>query len=342
MSSNGRTGASHAERIARATGLIRALSGVVEATVESDTSSIRSIAVLAEPDQGVWEVTRNIQSALLASLGLSVPTAAVHVKLGQQGDARASDPVPPPGVASPPPTKGTGVHDDGAAAAVQEGAATGRPGGEPEGELAPLPAEVAAELRLATTAAAADVTPGATVDGTAGGASRRKRLLRATAGATAESAENAQETLLRPAQALRRFTAEGTALAEVVVPREEKRSVAAGATIARLELQAQPSGRIACRAVVANGDHIYAGQASGADTPAGRLEAAARAVLAAALRPSAELDGIKLMEVAGRRYVIAAIRSWSGRETVYYADIAPVGASPEAAAARATLDAILQ
>lgn len=375
MSSTGSAGASHAERIARAAGLIRALSGVLEATVETDAAGIRSVAVVAEPDQGVWEVTRNVQSALLASLGLTIPTATVHVKLGPPVSGHAVLPSSDtangrhtsqsngamPAAMSTPPAPAAGGADVAGNGGVPAGnGKTGKSrsagGGSPSPEPSPstrisaaAPAGPgAAEGRgsrlapetVAVLSAEAPAEP--SHEDVEGSSPRRKRALRTTAAAAnGKAAENGAAPAAGETPPLRCFTTEGSAIAEVAVPREGKHVVAGGASIARLEFQAQPSGRIACRAVVASGDHIYAGQAAGADTPAGRLEAAARAVLAAALRP-AELDGIKVVELAGRKYVIAAVRSWSGRETVYHADVAPVGASPEAAAARATLDAILQ
>ncbi len=55
-----------------------------------------------------------------------------------------------------------------------------------------------------------------------------------------------------------------------------------------------------------------------------------------------DLDAVRLLELAGRKYVIAAVRCWSGRELLYRAEVAPVQASAEAAAAQATLGAIMK
>ena len=94
--------------------------------------------------------------------------------------------------------------------------------------------------------------------------------------------------------------------------------------------------------VVATSDRIAAGQAEGVDTPAGRLEAAARAVIGATGLAGLDIDAVRLVELAGRNYVIVAVRAWSGRELLYRAEVVAVDASPEAAAAEATLGAILR
>src|SRR5512143_2326134 len=79
MKSRSGDGPRTADRYARATALVRALTGVLDARIEADAGGIRTIVVTADPGASAWEVTRNVQSALLASLGLAVDRATVRV-----------------------------------------------------------------------------------------------------------------------------------------------------------------------------------------------------------------------------------------------------------------------
>lgn len=273
MSSKRNPGSPAGDRVARATALIRALAGVVDATIEADGGDIRGIAVVADPALSAWEITRNVQSALLASLGLPIDMAIVEVRrpgaLERQPQEDAEEPKSetPRGVAGKTNGNGKAARPNG----------NGHPGPAPvngnSNGHAPVP------------------TPFASEPATAEGAPARGR---------------------------------------------------SGASIARLELESRPGGRIGCRVVVATCDRISAGEANGMDTPAGRMDAAARAVVAASPLAGVDLDAVRLLELAGRKYVIAAVRSWSGRELLYRAEVAPVEASPEAAAAQATLRAIMK
>src|SRR5512141_1216557 len=95
MKSKGSDGPRSADRYARATALVRALTGVLDARLEADATGIRTILVTADPGSSAWEVTRNVQSALLASLGLAVDRAAVRVVgPGELKPAGAPSPAP--------------------------------------------------------------------------------------------------------------------------------------------------------------------------------------------------------------------------------------------------------
>ncbi len=268
MSARGTPGSSQGDRVARATALIRALKGVVDARVEMDATGIRTVAVVVEPPLSAWEITRNVQSALLASLGLTIDTAIVEVT-------------------------------------------------RPAEEAAPADAEPvapeAARSREADEVAPGNGKPRSNGRSPAKGNGKSNGKAKAIEATLPEAPPPAPQTRKRPS-----------------------------ATVARLELEVRGSGRIGCRVVVATRDRIAAGESDGVDTPAGRLEAAARAVVAASRIPGADLDAVRLVELAGRKYVIVAVRGWSGRDPVYRAEVAAVDASPEAAAADATLSALIQ
>ncbi len=271
MSARGSPGSSQGDRVARATALIRALKGVVDARVEMDAGGIRTVAVVVEPPLSAWEITRNVQSALLASLGLTIDTAIVEVSRPPEGSTAAAPTPAPEAVAPAQPrssaSPGSGKRAHGKPSLPANG------NGKSNGKVKVIEA----------------LAPAITVPAAPTGTRKRPP-----------------------------------------------------ATVARLELEMSGSGRVACRVVVATSDRIAAGESEGLDTPAGRLEAVARAVVAAARIPGADLDAARLIELAGRKYVIVAVRAWSGRDTIYRADVAAADASPEAAAAEAPLSARVQ
>ena len=284
MSSTGSPDSSYRDRIARATGLIRALTGVLDASVEGDAERIRSVTVVAEPALSPWEVTRNIQSALLASMGLPIERAIIEVR---------------------------------------------RPDGEPA--LA-RPEPAAASQVGAAPAAVQPATPAARGNG--------QRNASNTAANGARIVHNGKGNGQgAPANGKRVPGANGNGHGAAAPVTLHGRP---GPAVARLDLETRGTGRIVCRAVIATRDRIAVGEAEGPDTPAGRLEAAARAVLEAAPAAATELEAVREIELAGRRYVVVAVRRWSDRELAYKAEVAPVDTSPEAAAAHAALGTILQ
>ncbi|HET9982430.1 MAG TPA: hypothetical protein VFQ38_02535, partial [Longimicrobiales bacterium] len=114
--------------------------------------------------------------------------------------------------------------------------------------------------------------------------------------------------------------------------------------LARVDLEYPGPGRVAARVTLAAGHRILVGDAAGEDTPAGRLDAVARAVISA--RPAAdttacELEGVRLLEVAGRPYAFVALRTAGAARIDYRADTAAADGPVEHAVALATLGAIL-
>lgn len=287
MSSTGSPEFSYRDRIARATGLIRALTGVLDATVEGDAERIRSVMVVAEPALSPWEVTRNIQSALLASMGLPIERAIIEVRR----------------------------PDGEAAAAVHPESAPARQAGAPPAAVQPA-------------------TPAARGNGHRNGHGN-------TAANGARIVHNGKDSGSgAPGTRLPRGNGHGHGHSQAAAT--VSLHGRPGPAVARLDLESRGTGRIVCRAVIAGRDRIAVGEAEGPDTPAGRLEAAARAVLEAAPAAATELEAVREIELAGRRYVVVAVRRWSDRELTYRAEVAPVDASPEAAAAHAALGTILR
>ncbi|MGQ0561669.1 MAG: hypothetical protein ACT443_07330 [Gemmatimonadota bacterium] len=91
-------------------------------------------------------------------------------------------------------------------------------------------------------------------------------------------------------------------------------------------LQLERGGReIHCRVQLSRGSKSYHGEAREMDTPSGRARAAARATLAAAEQAvngtSLGLEGISLIEIFSRSYVVASIEAAHNREFVLLAGL---------------------
>ncbi|HEY0672568.1 MAG TPA: hypothetical protein VGD27_09890 [Longimicrobiales bacterium] len=98
-----------------------------------------------------------------------------------------------------------------------------------------------------------------------------------------------------------------------------------------------------CRVVLMRGEEELTGTASGVNTPQGRADAAARAVLAAlqsaGSMKSVGLEGTALVHAQGKTYVLVSARFVAGRNTRTLTGIATLGRSPEEAAIFAALQA---
>jgi hypothetical protein len=98
-----------------------------------------------------------------------------------------------------------------------------------------------------------------------------------------------------------------------------------------------------CRVVLMRGEEELTGTASGVNTPQGRADAAARAVIDALQSNGAMtgvgLEGTALVHAHGKTYVLVSARAVSGRHTRTLTGIALLGRSPEEAAIFAALQA---
>ena len=98
-----------------------------------------------------------------------------------------------------------------------------------------------------------------------------------------------------------------------------------------------------CRVVLMRGEDELTGTATGVNTPQGRADAAARAVLDALQSTGAMkgvgLEGTALVQAHGKTYVLVSARLVNGRHTRTLTGIASLGRSPEEAAIFAALQA---
>lgn len=112
------------------------------------------------------------------------------------------------------------------------------------------------------------------------------------------------------------------------------------------DCQAASAGRaqrVAVTVSLSHGGRLESATADGADTPAGRVEAAARAAVAVLDRllqkHSVALEGVRVVNAVERTVVFAVVRGLGGRESQVLTGTAQVGESAERAAVLAVLDA---
>ncbi len=290
-------------RAARAEALLRSLTGILDARVETDAGGgIRRIALLAQHGLAARDAVRNAQSALLASLGLAIDSDRVAIDFGEP--------------ATSPPWRAHAAHvpaprDPAAAAGFVTSVPTGR-----NGSAAP-PQNGKAHAHGNGGAPTPETTLGSRGRGASVGAPRAPGPTHRTA-ELAESVD-AAETEVAPAH---------TRPAPGLV---------------RVDIEPAPPDRVRVRVVLAFEDRINVGEADGIDTPTARLELAARALLRAVpARHDRDLDGVRTLDIAGRTYIVVAVRSIRGRTVQYHADAIAADGPLEHAAALATLGAVIR
>lgn len=108
-----------------------------------------------------------------------------------------------------------------------------------------------------------------------------------------------------------------------------------------VDLERHGDGRVLCSVTVAYGTNVHRADAVAVDLPGAAAQAAAQATvraLAAAGLDTLELDGLREVEIAGRQYVLVALRR-KEHYTRVRSGSAPITGAPERAAATATVDA---
>ncbi|HEX7118325.1 MAG TPA: hypothetical protein VF212_06030 [Longimicrobiales bacterium] len=114
-------------------------------------------------------------------------------------------------------------------------------------------------------------------------------------------------------------------------------------TLDALEIERSHAHRVRCRLSIDWAGHRFDGSAEVVDGPGARAEAAARAAIAALNKGNAAsalaLEGIQVLEIAGRHYTTVALRTHRGRAVHYLAGAAPIEHSAEDAAADAAIQA---
>lgn len=135
---------------------------------------------------------------------------------------------------------------------------------------------------------------------------------------------------------------------EATPPREPGPGLRPMELVERPAIERFRPNRIRCRVEIAVGSDAVTGAAEMLDGGDAALSVTARAVLAACRNADpkhggfVELEGVRIVELAGHNYVLAAVRAVEPRRVHYLAGAAIVDATAEEAAALATIQAVQQ
>lgn len=111
-----------------------------------------------------------------------------------------------------------------------------------------------------------------------------------------------------------------------------------------VDLERTGDGRVRCAVTIAFGTQIRSDDAVAVDLPGAAAQAAAQATVRALTNAgldTLELDGLREVEIAGREYVLVALRR-ADHYTRVRSGSAPITGAPERAAALATVEAARQ
>ncbi len=293
--------------IRRAEELLVTLPGVLSAKiVASETGAVDEIHVLTTAEYTPKQTVRNIESALIAHLGMRVD----HRKISVAASGQRTPPVGSPPVASPP--AGAPPH---AAAYPGFGGGSGSVAGG-SGPAARPAGNATVEGEGRPSGASSEPAP----------ASPKLVRERVIAAAGTEFRDLVREV--------------DSTLASVVSPESTGRRI----YFEDVEVRRSRSRGMACRVTLRKGDASYTGEAEGLEGERARVELAARAALKAIA--SAErgervlgLDGVKLLDAFDRAFVFVGVTAQVGRERAMLTGSCEVRESPEQASVLAVLDA---
>jgi hypothetical protein len=111
-----------------------------------------------------------------------------------------------------------------------------------------------------------------------------------------------------------------------------------------VEVRRSRASGVSCRVTIRQGDALYVGEATGAETDRLRIETAARAAVAAVQQADAEgrallFEGARTIDAFEREFVFVALTTRFGRETALLTGSAEVKDGVETASVLAVLDA---
>lgn len=127
----------------------------------------------------------------------------------------------------------------------------------------------------------------------------------------------------------------------VAVTGEPDEPVTTRPRLVAVDVERHGDGRVLCVVTIAYRAHVFRADAVAVDLPGAAAQAAAQATVRAltyAGLDGLELDGLREVEIAGRDYVLAALRR-ADAFTQVRSGSAPIIGAPERAAALAALDA---
>jgi hypothetical protein len=291
--------------IRRAEELLTTLPGVLSAKiVASPNGAVDEIHVLTTSEYTPKQTVRNIESALIAHLGMRVDHRKISVA------ASSERPAPqPPLTFEPGPTSG------------------------------PVPGPVAVSAGpAAQPSVGAGAGVGGALGGSGGGASARVSEERVEAVA---SVGPVRERVVASGMEFQELVREvDSTLAGVVSEEAARRRL----YFEDVEVRRSRARGVMCRVTLRKGDASYTGEAEGLEGARARVDLAARAALKAISQAergerTLALDGVKLIQAFDREFVFVGVAAQEGRERALLTGSCEVRESPEQSSVLAALDA---
>ena len=294
--------------IQRAEELLATLPGIISARiVASGTGAVDEIHILTSDEVTPKQTVRNVESALIAHLGMRVSHKKISVATSNdtrsQSGSSAATANPSNGHTTTQPTPPKGVEG-----------------------LIPLRTEKAerAEAPKAAPAAPAMSNLSPSPHATAGqqpGAAMRATPPQSMPVMTPPSGQPALTSELAGANAARRRL-----------------------YFEDIEVRRSRSKGVACRVTLRKGEQAFVGEAEGLENERLRIELAARATLSAISQAEGDarvlgLEGCKTIEAFDRQFVFVGLTTRTGREAALLTGSAEVKESQETASVLAVLDA---
>ena len=292
--------------IQRAEELLATLPGIISARiVASGTGAVDEIHILTTDEVTPKQTVRNVESALIAHLGMRVSHKKISVATSNEGRNQPGSSATPAGTnnSAPQPTPPKGV--EGLVPLHSE--KTERPEGSKAAPAAPAISNVSPSPH-----ATAAQQPGATM---------RATPPQSMPTITPPSGQPALTSELTPGSALRRRL-----------------------YFEDIEVRRSRSKGVACRVTLRKGEQAFVGEAEGLENERLRIELAARATLSAISQAEGDarvlgLEGCKSIEAFDRSFVFVGLTTRTGRESALLTGSAEVKESQETASVLAVLDA---
>ena len=295
--------------IQRAEELLATLPGIISARiVASGTGAVDEIHILTTDEVTPKQTVRNVESALIAHLGMRVSHKKISVATSNEGRGQPAASATPAGTSgyTPQPTPPKGVEG-----------------------LIPLHAEKAerpeaAKAAPSTAPTTSNVSPSPHASPSAAqqpGATMRATPPQSMPAMTPPSGQPALTSELASAAAARRRL-----------------------YFEDIEVRRSRSKGVACRVTLRKGEQAFVGEAEGLENERLRIELAARATLSAISQAEGDarvlgLEGCKTIEAFDRQFVFVGLTTRTGRESALLTGSAEVKESQETASVLAVLDA---
>jgi hypothetical protein len=292
--------------IQRAEELLATLPGIISARiVASGTGAVDEIHILTTDEVTPKQTVRNVESALIAHLGMRVSHKKISVATSNEGRSQ-------PGGSTAPAAANSYTPQQTPAKGVEA--------------LIPMRSEKAERVEAPKTESAAPAISNVSPSPHASAAQQPGTAMRAT-----------------PPQSMPVMTppsGQPALTSELGFGAAARRRL----YFEDIEVRRSRSRGVACRVTLRKGEQAFVGEAEGLENERLRIELAARATLSAISQAEGDarvlgLEGCKTIEAFDRQFVFVGLTTRTGREAALLTGSAEVKESQETASVLAVLDA---